>query len=216
MIEMFQWPKCLSRNDWNVFLLNRLCLSIQFIQTMGVRRGAKWVFAPGNWDKEQKIIEHLKLAVKFRWIRLVVPKTVCLPVWHCTRTRCHDRTERRTKPFTRLYSTKNTSMHQHLQRKTTTAWYETNHDLIPTCNTNDQAKQCNSTRPVISKWSTQCRQSRASKPSHQVHCSVVMQWWDCSSLISAPFPAEADCETCWGSVFQPFCCSGTFRKCLRC
>jgi len=31
-------------------------------------------------------------------------------------------------------------MHQHLQRNTT-AWYETKHDLILTCNTNDQANQ---------------------------------------------------------------------------
>jgi len=30
----------------------------------------------------------------------------------------------------------------------------------------------------------------------QVHCSGVMQYWDCSSLISDPLPAEASCETC--------------------
>jgi len=29
----------------------------------------------------------------------------------------------------------------------------------------------------------------------QVHCSDVMQWWACSSLISAPLPAEAGCKT---------------------
>jgi len=39
---------------------------------------------------------------------------------------------------------------RHLQRNTTTAWYETKHDLILTCDTNDQAKQCNSTRHIIS------------------------------------------------------------------
>jgi len=30
----------------------------------------------------------------------------------------------------------------------------------------------------------------------QVHCSGVMQWWNCSSLISAPLPADAGSETC--------------------
>ena len=30
----------------------------------------------------------------------------------------------------------------------------------------------------------------------QVHCSGVMQWWACSSLMSAPLLAEAGCETC--------------------
>ena len=65
-----------------------------------------------------------------------------------------------------FYSTKNTSTHQYVQRNTTTAWYETRNDLIPTCNTNDQAKQCNSTRHVINKWTNQCRQPRASKPSY--------------------------------------------------
>jgi len=59
---------------------------------------------------------------------------------------CHENAHRRTKPFNRLYSTKNTSTHQHLQRNTTTAWYETKHDLIPTCNTNDQAKQFDAAR----------------------------------------------------------------------
>jgi len=31
---------------------------------------------------------------------------------------------------------------------------------------------------------------------NQVRCSGVMQWWDCSSFISAPLPAETDCQTC--------------------
>jgi len=52
------------------------------------------------------------------------------------------------------------------QRNTTTTWYETRNNLIPTCNTNDQAKQCNSTRYIINKWTDQCRQPQASKPSH--------------------------------------------------
>jgi len=30
----------------------------------------------------------------------------------------------------------------------------------------------------------------------QVHCSGVVQWWACSSLLSAPLPAEAGWETC--------------------
>ena len=81
---------------------------------------------------------------------------------------CHDGTQRRTKPFTRFYSTKNTSTHQHLQRNTTTAWYETRNDLTSTCDTNDQAKQCNSTRHVINKRTNQCRrrQPLPSKTSH--------------------------------------------------
>ena len=70
--------------------------------------------------------------------------------------------------FHKAYSTKNTSTHQHLQRNTTTAWYETRNDLTSTCDTNDQAKQCNSTRHVINKQTNQCRrrQSLATKPSH--------------------------------------------------
>ena len=57
--------------------------------------------------------------------------------------------------------------HQHLQRNTTNAWY-----LTSTCDTNDQAKQCNSTRHVIK----QCNSARhvirlisggiETKPSH--------------------------------------------------
>ena len=39
--------------------------------------------------------------------------------------------------------------HQHLQRNTTNAWYETSNHLTSTCDTNDQAKQCNSARHVI-------------------------------------------------------------------
>jgi len=83
------------------------------------------------------------------------------------------------KPFTRLCSTKNTSTHQHLQRNTTTAWYETRNDLTSTCDTNDQAKQCNSTRHVINKRINQCRrrQPLASKPS---------QWLE--SLFQTPTP----------------------------
>jgi len=84
---------------------------------------------------------------------------------YLSRVNCHKNAYQRTKPFTRLYSTENTSMHQHLQHNTTTAWYETKHDLIPTCDTNGQAKQCNSMRHVINKWSNQCRQPEASKPS---------------------------------------------------
>ena len=79
---------------------------------------------------------------------------------------CHENAYGRTKPFTRLYSTKNISTHQHLQRNKTTTWIETKHDLIPTWDTNAQAQQCNMTRHVISKRSNQCRQPRASKPSH--------------------------------------------------
>ena len=30
----------------------------------------------------------------------------------------------------------------------------------------------------------------------QVHCSGAMQWWACSSLMSAPLPAEVSCQTC--------------------
>ena len=30
----------------------------------------------------------------------------------------------------------------------------------------------------------------------QVHCSGVMQWWACSSLVPAFLPAEAGCQTC--------------------
>jgi len=29
----------------------------------------------------------------------------------------------------------------------------------------------------------------------QVHCFGVKQWWTCSSLTSAPLPADAGCET---------------------
>jgi len=46
--------------------------------------------------------------------------------------------------------------HQHLQRNTTNAWYETSNHLTSTCDTNDQAKQCNSTRHVIK----QCNSAR--------------------------------------------------------
>ena len=46
--------------------------------------------------------------------------------------------------------------HQHLQRNTTNAWYETSNHLTSTCDTNDQAKQCNSTRHVIK----QCKSTR--------------------------------------------------------
>ena len=46
--------------------------------------------------------------------------------------------------------------HQHLQRNTTNAWYETRNHLTSTCDTNDQAKQCNSTRHVIK----QCNSAR--------------------------------------------------------
>ena len=62
--------------------------------------------------------------------------------------------------------------HQHLQRNTTNAWYETRNHLTSTCDTNDQAKQCNSTRHVIK----QCNSARhiirlisggiETKPSH--------------------------------------------------
>jgi len=37
------------------------------------------------------------------------------------------------------------------------------------------------------------------EPVHksQVHCSGVMQWWACSSLMAAPLPARAaTCQTC--------------------
>jgi len=30
----------------------------------------------------------------------------------------------------------------------------------------------------------------------QVHSNDVMQWWNCSSLVSAPLRAEGGCETC--------------------
>ena len=46
--------------------------------------------------------------------------------------------------------------HQHLQRNTTNAWYETSNHLTSTYDTNDQAKQCNSTRHVIK----QCNSAR--------------------------------------------------------
>ena len=46
--------------------------------------------------------------------------------------------------------------YQHLQRNTTNAWYETSNHLTSTCDTNDQAKQCNSTRHVIK----QCNSAR--------------------------------------------------------
>jgi len=46
--------------------------------------------------------------------------------------------------------------HQHQQRNTTNAWYETSNHLTSTCDTNDQAKQCNSTRHVIK----QCNSAR--------------------------------------------------------
>ena len=39
--------------------------------------------------------------------------------------------------------------HQHLQRNTTNVWYGASNHLTSTCDTNDQAKQCNSTRHVI-------------------------------------------------------------------
>ena len=62
--------------------------------------------------------------------------------------------------------------HQHLQRNTTNAWYETSNHLTSTCDTNDKAKQCNSTRHVIK----QCNSARhviklisggiETKPSH--------------------------------------------------
>ena len=62
--------------------------------------------------------------------------------------------------------------HQHLQRNTTNAWYETSNHLTSTCDTNDQAKQCNSTQHVIK----QCNSARhvirlisgsiETKPSH--------------------------------------------------
>ena len=62
--------------------------------------------------------------------------------------------------------------HQHLQRNTTNAWYETRNHLTSTCDTNDQAKQCNSTWHVIK----QCNSARhvirlisggiETKPSH--------------------------------------------------
>ena len=36
--------------------------------------------------------------------------------------------------------------HQHLQRNTTNAWYETRNHLTSTCDTNDQAKQFHAAR----------------------------------------------------------------------
>ena len=36
----------------------------------------------------------------------------------------------------------------------------------------------------------------------EFHCSVVMQWWACWSLISAPWPAEARCEI-WERIALP-------------
>jgi len=38
----------------------------------------------------------------------------------------------------------------------------------------------------------------------QVHCAGVMQWWACSSLMSAPLSAEAGCETCERIVLMLF------------
>ena len=72
-----------------------------------------------------------------------------------------------------FYSTKNTSTHQYVQRNTTTAWYETRNDLTSACDTNDQAKQCNSKRHVINKWLNQCRQPRASKPLHSPPFEII-------------------------------------------
>jgi len=38
----------------------------------------------------------------------------------------------------------------------------------------------------------------------QLHCSGVMQWWARSSLMSAPLPAEAGCETCERMFYRWF------------
>jgi len=47
----------------------------------------------------------------------------------------------------------------------------------------------------------------------QIHCSGVMQWWACSSLMSAPLPAEAGCQTCEQTVpllvFIVYLCTAT-------
>jgi len=34
----------------------------------------------------------------------------------------------------------------------------------------------------------------------QLHCSCVMQWWACSSLMSTLSPADSRCETCDASA----------------
>ena len=114
---------------------------------------------------------------------------------------CHDRTYQRTKPFTRLYSTKNTSTHQHLQCNTTTAWYETGNDLTSTCDTNDQAKQCNSTRHVINKRTNQCRrrQPLASKPS-QWHDAIQRKKVTLSETCCPAHGVMVRCYSCYANV----------------
>jgi len=83
-------------------------------------------------------------------------------------------------------------MHQHLQRNTTTAWYETRNDLTSTCDTNDQAKQCNTTRHVINKRTNQCRrmQPLATKPSQRAQYFWV---FDVKTAI------QSQSSNCWHS-----------------
>ena len=80
-----------------------------------------------------------------------------------------------------------TTLQQAVQATTYSSILETRNDLTSTCDTNNQAKQCNLTRHVINKRTNQCRrrQALASKPSQltpivesTVHTWIVI----CASL----------------------------------
>jgi len=47
---------------------------------MGVRMEETGICSPGDWSKNQKFLENLRLAAQFRLIHLIVAMTVYMPV----------------------------------------------------------------------------------------------------------------------------------------
>ena len=82
------WQVMQQDSDWLVVAASHASLSCvkrstSESVTMGVRKEEKRAFAPLEiWSKNQKRLENLKTAVKFRLISLILAIAVYLPAWH--------------------------------------------------------------------------------------------------------------------------------------